>query len=191
MTNNLNRRLARQFDDGPAAVVFNHAGNEIAVAQRAGPGPRIDVRQYSADGQGPFIQHSQVRTTTFRWSAYTTPLDLVVTTANDSDENITRALLAAIRTEPDRLLPSNTDLANTALDWARSAPTDLTITKADLSAVETAVDYTLAWLRAAAAGAVGTIANDDLPWTVAVETPSRALVRFWLNYVADHSGDKY
>lgn len=191
MTNRVNRRLARQIDDGSVAVIFNQAGNEIAVARRPAAGARIDVRQYSADGQGPFIQNSQVRTTTFRWSAYTTPLDLVAATAGDTDENITRALLAAIRTEPDRLLPANTDLANTALDWARSAPSDLTITKADLGAVETAVDYTLAWLRAAAQSAVGHIPDDDAPWTVSVETPSRALVRFWLNYVADQSGDRY
>lgn len=187
------KRMSRpplQLLDEPVSVIFDHTNNVIAVASRA-PDRSINVAQYSADDAGPVINKSSVRTTTFRWSAFTMPLDLQAVSVSDSDESITEALLAAIRTESDRLLPSGTDLANTALDWSRSAPGELTITKADLSAVETAVNYSLQWLRMGAESAMGGIDDENLPWTVSVETPCRALARFWLTQVADRSGDRY
>ena len=179
------------MDNGPASVIFDQSNNIIAVAEYAAQGGRISLRRMPAAGEAYLVQHSQVRTTTFRWSAYTTPLELATASAGDSDETITRALLAAIRSEPERLLPANTDLETTALDWSRSDPQSLTITKADIGAVDSAVQYALEWMRAAAEPLAGRIHENELPWTVAVETPSRALVRFWLNHVADRNGDRY
>lgn len=162
------RSKSKTSADPRTALVLDTVHDEVIVA-RPDAGGQIAVERVARDGQGPAVQTSQARTATFLWGAFSERLQSGDISSQAPDDQTTRTLLELLEQSGDELLRGS--LEDFCVGWARTNDGGLTLTTAPRHIID----------RASAE--IRRLVLTDLPpeaQPLTVETPTRALARYWL-----------